>query len=236
MGFKPRIDCGPGRLGVLWRKNSGVWDIESARCLKNSIASRRKARVLAKKCMPSRLRPISAWTPTGLVLRAGSRDWQGRPPLGASCGLERQNRVPFSGALAADELHALGAERLRGLVHPLMSLCALRSFAPGNSIALKETQKPAVAREIARDLGARHSHFQKARSLLSSWEGCLAVADCSVCDRRKSRHAEDVACDARKNVPSVTNLGNYAKARPVELSADRLCVAMLQVSAAHERS
>jgi predicted short-subunit dehydrogenase-like oxidoreductase (DUF2520 family) len=225
MGFKPRIAIvGPGRLGSalaqeLRRVGYRITEIVS----RNSIASRRKARALAKKvhgvaAMSSpHLDADLVWfcVPDREIAKAARHlaqvaNWKGKIAFHSS------------GALASDELNVL---RRRGAavasVHPLMTF--VRASVPslqGISIALEgDTRALRAAREIARDLGAEAFSISKSKkSAYHAWGGFTSplLIALLVTGERVAHAAGLSPTDARKKMLPIVRqtLANYAKLGP----------------------
>ncbi len=225
MGFKPRIAIvGPGRLGSalaqeLRRVGYRITEIVS----RNSIASRRKARALAKKVRAAaatanpRLDADLVWfcvpdREIGKAARqlAHATDWKGKIAFHSS------------GALASDELHVL---RRRGAavasVHPLMTF--VRSSAPslrGIPLALEGDAKAVrIAREVARELGAEAFSISKGKkSAYHAWGGFASplLIALLVTGERVAHAAGFSPSDARKKMLPIVRqtLANYAKLGP----------------------
>jgi predicted short-subunit dehydrogenase-like oxidoreductase (DUF2520 family) len=225
MGFKARIAIvGPGRLGSalaqeLRRVGYRITEIVS----RNSIASRRKARALAKKvhgvaAMSSpHLDADLVWfcVPDREIAKAARHlaqvaNWKGKIAFHSS------------GALASDELNVL---RRRGAavasVHPLMTF--VRASVPslqGISIALEgDTRALRAAREIARDLGAEAFSISKSKkSAYHAWGGFTSplLIALLVTGERVAHAAGLSPTDARKKMLPIVRqtLANYAKLGP----------------------
>jgi len=225
MGFKPRIAIvGPGRLGSalaqeLRRVGYRISEIVS----RNSIASRRKARALAKKVHAvaattnQRLDADLVWfcVPDREIGKAARHlaqvvDWKGKIAFHSS------------GALAADELHPLGRRGASvASVHPLMTF--VRASVPslqGIPIALEGDAKALrVAREIARDLGAEAFSISKSKkSAYHAWGGFASplLIALLVTGERVAHAAGLSPADARKKMLPIVQqtLANYAKLGP----------------------
>jgi predicted short-subunit dehydrogenase-like oxidoreductase (DUF2520 family) len=225
MAVKPRIAIvGPGRLGSalaleLRRAGYGISEIVSG----DSIASRRKARALAKQvqakvataaahlegdliwfCVPDR---EIARTAQGL---AKAVDWRGRIALHSS------------GALASVELRAL---RLCGAavasVHPLMTFVS-GSFPSLKGVPFALEGDPAslrVARRIVRDLGAEaFSISSKRKTAYHAWGAFtspLLIALLAMAERVARTAGLSTAQARRKMLPIVQQtLANYGKLGP----------------------
>ncbi len=225
MGFKPRIAIvGPGRLGSalaqeLRRVGYRITEIVS----RNSVASRRKARALAKKVHAvatmsnPRLDADLVWfcVPDREIGKAARQmaqvaDWKGKIAFHSS------------GALASDELHVL---RRRGAavasVHPLMTF--VRASVPslqGISIALEGDAKALrVAREIAGDVGADAFSISKSKkAAYHAWGGFTSplLIALLVTGERVAQAAGLSPADARKKMLPIVRqtLANYAKLGP----------------------
>jgi len=225
MGFKPRIAIvGPGRLGSalaqeLMCVGYRITEIVS----RNSVASRRKARALAKKVHAvapmsnPRLDADLVWfcVPDREIGKAARQmaqvaDWKGKIAFHSS------------GALASDELHVL---RRRGAavasVHPLMTF--VRASVPslqGISIALEGDAKALrVAREIAGDLGADAFSISKSKkAAYHAWGGFTSplLIALLVTGERVAQAAGLSPADARKKMLPIVRqtLANYAKLGP----------------------
>jgi predicted short-subunit dehydrogenase-like oxidoreductase (DUF2520 family) len=225
MGFKPRVAIvGPGRLGSaltqeLRRAGYRISEIVS----RNSIASRRKARALAKKAhalaatTKPRLDADLVWfcVPDREIGKAARQlanvaEWKGKVAFHSS------------GALASDELHVL---RRRGAavasVHPLMTF--VRASIPslqGIPLALEgDARALRVAREIARDLGAEAFSISKGKkAAYHAWGGFTSplLIALLVTGERVARAAGLSPGDARKKMLPIVRqtLANYAKFGP----------------------
>jgi predicted short-subunit dehydrogenase-like oxidoreductase (DUF2520 family) len=225
MGFKPRIAIiGPGRLGSALAqelKRSGYRITEIAS--RNSIASRRKARALAKKVHAvaaidnPRLDADLIWfcVPDREIAKAARHmakvaDWKGKFAFHSS------------GALASEELSVL---RRRGAavasVHPLMTFVSgsIPSLH-GIPLALEGDAKAVrAAREIARDLGAEAFSISKSRkSAYHAWGGFTSplLIALLVTGERVAHAAGFSPADARKKMLPIVRqtLANYAKLGP----------------------
>jgi predicted short-subunit dehydrogenase-like oxidoreductase (DUF2520 family) len=225
MGFKPRIAIvGPGRLGSalaqeLRRSGYRITEIAS----RNSIASRRKARALAKKvhavaaidnpCLDADL--IWFCVPDREIAKAARQmaqvaDWKGKIAFHSS------------GALASEELSVL---RRRGAavasVHPLMTFVtgSIPSLH-GIPLALEGDAKAVrAAREIARDLGAEAFSISKSKkSAYHAWGGFTSplLIALLVTGERVAHAAGLSPADARKKMLPIVRqtLANYAKLGP----------------------
>jgi predicted short-subunit dehydrogenase-like oxidoreductase (DUF2520 family) len=225
MGFKPRIAIvGPGRLGCalaqeLRRSGYRITEIAS----RNSIASRRKARALAKKVHAvaaidnPRLDADLIWfcVPDREIAKAARQmaqvaDWKGKIAFHSS------------GALASEELSVL---RRRGAavasVHPLMTFVSgsIPSLH-GIPLALEGDAKAVrAAREIARDLGAEPFLISKSKkSAYHAWGGFTSplLIALLVTGERVAHAAGLSPADARKKMLPIVRqtLANYAKLGP----------------------
>ena len=225
MGFKPRIAIvGPGRLGSalaqeLRRSGYRITEIAS----RNSIASRRKARALAKKVHAvaaidnPRLDADLIWfcVPDREIAKAARQmaqvaDWKGKIAFHSS------------GALASEELSVL---RRRGAavasVHPLMTFVSgsIPSLH-GIPLALEGDAKAIrAAREIARDLGAEPFPISKSKkSAYHAWGGFTSplLIALLVTGERVAHAAGLSPADARKKMLPIVQqtLANYAKLGP----------------------
>ena len=225
MGFKPRIAIvGPGRLGCalaqeLRRSGYRITEIAS----RNSIASRRKARALAKKVHAvaaidnPRLDADLIWfcVPDREIAKAARQmaqvaDWKGKIAFHSS------------GALASEELSVL---RRRGAavasVHPLMTFVSgsIPSLH-GIPLALEGDAKAVrAAREIARDLGAEPFSISKSKkSAYHAWGGFTSplLIALLVTGERVAHAAGLSPVDARKKMLPIVRqtLANYAKLGP----------------------
>jgi predicted short-subunit dehydrogenase-like oxidoreductase (DUF2520 family) len=225
MGFKPRIAIvGPGRLGSalaqeLRRSGYRITEIAS----RNSIASRRKARALAKKVHavaaidnPS-LDADLIWfcVPDREIAKAARQmaqvaDWKGKIAFHSS------------GALASEELSVL---RRRGAavasVHPLMTFVtgSIPSLH-GIPLALEGDAKAVrAAREIAHDFGAEPFSMPKSKkSAYHAWGGFTSplLIALLVTGERVAHAAGLSPADARKKMLPIVRqtLANYAKLGP----------------------
>jgi len=225
MGLKPRIAIvGPGRLGSalaqqLRRVGYRITEVVS----RNNIASRRKARALAKKVHavaaltnpPLDVELVWFCVPDREIAKAARQmaqmtDWK--------------DKIAFhsSGALASDELQVL---RRRGAavasVHPLMTF--VRASVPslrGISLALEgDARALRVAREIARDLGAEAFSISKTKkSVYHAWGGFTSplLIALLVTGERVAQAAGLSPADARKKMLPIVRqtLANYAKLGP----------------------
>jgi predicted short-subunit dehydrogenase-like oxidoreductase (DUF2520 family) len=225
MGFKPRIAIvGPGRLGSalaqeLRRSGYRITEIAS----RNSIASRRKARALAKKVHAvaaidnPRLDADLIWfcVPDREIAKVARQmaqvaDWKGKIAFHSS------------GALASEELSVL---RRRGAavasVHPLMTFVtgSIPSLH-GIPLALEGDAKAVrAAREIARDLGAEAFSISKSKkSAYHAWGGFTSplLIALLVTGERVAHAAGLSPADARKKMLPIVRqtLANYAKLGP----------------------
>jgi predicted short-subunit dehydrogenase-like oxidoreductase (DUF2520 family) len=225
MGFKPRIAIvGPGRLGCalaqeLRRSGYRITEIAS----RNSIASRRKARALAKKVHAvaaidnPRLDADLIWfcVPDREIAKAARQmaqvaDWKGKIAFHSS------------GALASEELSVL---RRRGAavasVHPLMTFVSgsIPSLH-GIPLALEgDARAVRAAREIARDLGAEPFSISKSKkSAYHAWGGFTSplLIALLVTGERVAHAAGLSPADARKKMLPIVRqtLANYAKLGP----------------------
>jgi predicted short-subunit dehydrogenase-like oxidoreductase (DUF2520 family) len=225
MGFKPRIAIvGPGRLGCalaqeLRRSGYRITEIAS----RNSIASRRKARALAKKVHAvaaidnPRLDADLIWfcVPDREIAKAARQmaqvaDWKGKIAFHSS------------GALASEELSVL---RRRGAavasVHPLMTFVSgsIPSLH-GIPLALEgDARAVRAAREIARDLGAEPFSISKSKkSAYHAWGGFTSplLIALLVTGERVAHAAGLSPVDARKKMLPIVRqtLANYAKLGP----------------------
>jgi predicted short-subunit dehydrogenase-like oxidoreductase (DUF2520 family) len=225
MGFKPRIAIvGPGRLGCalaqeLRRSGYRITEIAS----RNSIASRRKARALAKKVHAvaaidnPRLDADLIWfcVPDREIAKVARQmaqvaDWKGKIAFHSS------------GALASEELSVL---RRRGAavasVHPLMTFVtgSIPSLH-GIPLALEGDAKAVrAAREIARDLGAEAFSISKSKkSAYHAWGGFTSplLIALLVTGERVAHAAGLSPADARKKMLPIVRqtLANYAKLGP----------------------
>jgi predicted short-subunit dehydrogenase-like oxidoreductase (DUF2520 family) len=225
MAFKPRVAIvGPGRLGTalaqeLRRAGYRISEIVS----RNSLASRRKARVLANKVHTvapmanPRLDAALVWfcVPDREIAKAARQlapitDWKGKIAFHSS------------GALASDELQAL---RRRGAavasVHPLMTF--VHASVPslhGIPLALEGDAKATrMARQIALDLGAEAFSISKSKkSVYHAWGGFTSplLIALLVTGERVAHAAGLSPADARKKMLPIVRqtLANYAKLGP----------------------
>jgi predicted short-subunit dehydrogenase-like oxidoreductase (DUF2520 family) len=225
MAFKPRVAIvGPGRLGTalaqeLRRAGYRISEIVS----RNSLASRRKARALAKKVHTvapmanPRLDAALVWfcVPDREIAKAARQlapltDWKGKIAFHSS------------GALASDELQAL---RRRGAavasVHPLMTF--VRASVPsmqGIPLALEgDVKATRMARQIALDLGADAFSISKSKkSAYHAWGGFTSplLIALLVTGERVAHAAGLSPTDARKKMLPIVRqtLANYAKLGP----------------------
>jgi len=226
MGFKPRIAIiGPGRLGSalaqeLKRAGYRITEIAS----RNSIASRRKARALAKKVRAvaaidsPRLDADLIWfcVPDREIAKAARQmaqvaDWK--------CKIAFHS----SGALASEELRVLSRRGAAvASVHPLMTF--VKGSIPsldGIPLALEGDAKAVrAAREIARDLGAEAFSISKSKkSAYHAWAGFTSplLIALLVTGERVALAAGLSPPDARKKMLPIMRqtLANYAKLGPV---------------------
>jgi predicted short-subunit dehydrogenase-like oxidoreductase (DUF2520 family) len=225
MAFKPQVAIvGPGRLGTalaqeLRRAGYRISEIVS----RNSLASRRKARVLANKVhtVPPmanpRLDAALVWfcVPDREIAKAARQlapitDWKGKIAFHSS------------GALASDELQAL---RRRGAavasVHPLMTFVhASVPSMQGIPLALEGDAKATrMARQIARDLGADAFSISKSKKFAyHAWGGFTSplLIALLVTGERVAHAAGLSPTDARKKMLPIVRqtLANYAKLGP----------------------
>jgi predicted short-subunit dehydrogenase-like oxidoreductase (DUF2520 family) len=225
MGFSPRIAIvGPGRLGSalaqeLRRAGYRISEIIS----RNSVASRRKARALARK-----VHAVAATTEPSLDADLIWFCVPDREIEKAARHLAQvtswKNKIAFhsSGALASDELHAL---RRRGAqvasVHPLMTF--VRASIPslhGIPFALEGDAKAVrVAREIARNLGAEAFSISKGKkAAYHAWGGFASplLIALLVTGERVAHAAGLSPTDARRKMLPIVRqtLANYAKLGP----------------------
>ena len=225
MAFKPRIAIvGPGRLGSalaqeLRRVGYRITEIVS----RNSVSSRHKARVLAKKVHATavmddpRLDADLIWlcVPDREIAKAArhlaqTTDWKGKTVFHSS------------GALASDELDVL---RRRGAavasVHPLMTfVSASVPSLHGISVALEGDAKALrLAREIVHQLGADVFQISKSKkSAYHAWGGFTSpLLIALLVTGEKVAHAAGISrVDARKRMLPIVRqtLANYAKLGP----------------------
>jgi len=223
MGFKPRVAIvGPGRLGSalaqeLRRSGYRISEIIS----RNSVASRRKARALAKKVHATatttpQLDADLIWfcVPDREIGKAARQfahaDWKAKIAFHSS------------GALASAELHPL---KRRGAavasVHPLMTfVTASVPSLHGIPFALEgDTKALRVAREIAHDLGAESFLISKSKkSAYHAWGGFTSpLLIALLVTGEKVAHAAGLSpVDARKKMLPILRqtLANYAKLGP----------------------
>ncbi len=225
MAFKPRVAIiGPGRLGAalaqdLRRAGYRISEVVS----RNSLASRRKARALARKVHASapmvnpRLDADLVWfcVPDREIARAARQlasqtDWKGKIAFHSS------------GALASDELQVL---RRRGAavasVHPLMTF--VHSAVPslnGIPFALEgDTHATRTARKIVCDLGAQAFPISKSRkSVYHAWGGFTSplLIALLVTGERVAQATGLSPANARKKMLPILRqtLANYAKLGP----------------------
>jgi predicted short-subunit dehydrogenase-like oxidoreductase (DUF2520 family) len=225
MALKPCIAIvGPGRLGSalaqeLRRAGYRITEVVS----RNTVSSRRKARVLAKKVHASATtdKPspdadlIWLCVPDREIAKAArhlaqAADWKGKIVFHSS------------GALASDELNVL---RRRGAavasVHPLMTfVSASVSSLHGISFALEGDAKALrVARNIVRDVGAEaFSISKKKKSAYHAWGGFTSpLLIALLVTGEKVAHAAGLSpAEARKKMLPIVRqtLANYAKLGP----------------------
>lgn len=225
MALKPHIAIvGPGRLGSalaieLRRAGYRLTEVIS----RNSVASRRKARVLAK-----RVHAVAAVTnprlDAGLVWFCVPDREIGKAARHLAHATDWKGKIAFhsSGALVSDELHLL---RRRGAVvasvHPLMtfvrvsvpSLKGIPFALEGDAAALR------VARKIVRDLGAEAFSVSKSKkSAYHAWGGFTSplLIALLVTGEKVARAAGLSASDARRKMLPIVRqtLANYAKLGP----------------------
>jgi predicted short-subunit dehydrogenase-like oxidoreductase (DUF2520 family) len=225
MALRPHIAIvGPGRLGSalaleLRRAGYRISQIVS----RNSRASRRKARALAKRVHAEssvtgeRIEADLVWlcVPDREIARAARQ---------LAAVTEWRDKVAFhsSGALASDELSVL---RRRGVavasVHPLMTF--VRGSVPslkGVPFALEgDPAALRVARKIVRDLGGEAFSISKSRkSAYHAWGGFTSplLIALLVTGEKVARAAGLSAADARRKMLPIVRqtLANYAKLGP----------------------
>jgi predicted short-subunit dehydrogenase-like oxidoreductase (DUF2520 family) len=225
MASKPRIAIvGPGRLGsALAQELRRVGYRISGIVSRNSIASRRRARALAKK--------VHAVAAVANVRLDADLVWFcvpdreiGKAARQLAHATEWKGKIAFhsSGALPSDELQAL---RRRGAavasVHPLMTF--VRASIPalrGIPFALEgDAQALRVAREIIRDLGAEAFSISKnKKSAYHAWGGFASplLIALLVTGERVAQAAGLSPADARKKTLPIMRqtLANYAKLGP----------------------
>jgi predicted short-subunit dehydrogenase-like oxidoreductase (DUF2520 family) len=225
MAFKPRVAIiGPGRLGAalaqdLRRAGYRISEIVS----RNSLASRRKARALARKVHAAaplvnpRLDGDLVWfcVPDREIARAARQlapitEWKGKIAFHSS------------GALASDELQVL---RRRGAavasVHPLMTFvhAAIPSLN-GIPFALEgDAEAVRTARKIVFDLGAQAFPISKSRkSVYHAWGGFTSplLIALLVTGERVAQATGLSPANARKKMLPILRqtLANYAKLGP----------------------
>ncbi|HEX3353509.1 MAG TPA: Rossmann-like and DUF2520 domain-containing protein [Terriglobales bacterium] len=225
MALKPRIAIvGAGRLGsalavALRRAGYRITQIIS----RDNIASRRKARALAKRVHAvttvanSHVDADLVWfcVPDREIRKAAQRlarstDWKGKAAFHSS------------GALASDELQVL---RRRGAVaasvHPLMTFAQV-SVPSLQGIPFALEGDPAglrVARKIVRDLGAEEFSISKQRKpAYHAWGGFTSplLIALLVTGEKVARAAGLSAQEARKKMLPILRqtLANYAKLGP----------------------
>ncbi len=225
MPSRPHIAIvGPGRLGTalaLELKRAGY--LISQIVSRNSRASRRKARALAKRVhagspvMGESIEADLVWlcVPDREIARAARqlatiREWRGKVAFHSS------------GALASDELRVL---RRRGAavasIHPLMTF--VRGSVPslkGVPFALEgDPAALRVARQIVRDLGAEAFHISKSKkSAYHAWGGFTSplLIALLVTGEKVARAAGLSTADARRKMLPIVRqtLANYAKLGP----------------------
>ena len=243
---KPRIAIvGPGRLGTalaveLRRSGYQISEIVS----RNSPASRRKARALAKRVHATaalagaRLTGGLVWfcVPDREIARAarqlsGAADWRGKVALHSS------------GALASDQLHGL---RVRGAavasVHPLMTF--VRGSIPslkGVAFALEgDPTAVRVARRIVRDLGSEAFPIPRKKKMAyhawGAFTSPLLVALLVTAERIAGAAGLSTAEARRKALPILRQtLANYAKLGPANAFSGPIVRGDAQVVRKHLR-
>ena len=225
VALKPRIAIvGPGRLGnalALELRKAGYHLTEIIS--RNSIASRRNARALARRvhavaaATHPRLDAELVWfcVPDREIAKAARQmahiaDWKGKIAFHSS------------GALPSDELQAL---RRRGAdvasIHPLMTF--VRLTAPsleGTPFAIEgDPAALRLARKLVRDLGGEAFSVSKSKkSAYHAWGGFTSpLLIALLVTGEKVAHAAGLsAADARKKMLPIVRqtLANYAKLGP----------------------